>query len=83
MAENVGDFIWEVDARGFYRYTSPSVIKILGYTPEELVGKLHFYDFFTPEVCEQLKAAAFEVFAVKQPFRAFPLQLYLGLLLSD
>ena len=25
VAENVGDFIWEVDASGLYTYTSPSV----------------------------------------------------------
>ncbi len=72
VAENVGDFIWEVDAQGLYRYTSPSVKKILGYRPDELVGKMHFYDLFTPEVREGLKAAAFEVFAAKQTFRAFP-----------
>ena len=72
VAENVGDFIWEVDAQGLYRYTSPSVKKILGYSPDELVGKMHFYDLFTPEVREELKAAAFKVFAAKQPFRAFP-----------
>ena len=28
VAENVGDFIWEVDADGLYLYTSPSVKKI-------------------------------------------------------
>ena len=39
VAENVADFIWEVDADGLYRYTSPSVEKILGYAPDELVGK--------------------------------------------
>ena len=72
VAENVGDFIWEVDAEGLYRYTSPSVERILGYTPEELVGKKHFYDLFAPEVREELKEAALQSFAAKQPFRAFP-----------
>ena len=72
VAENVGDFIWEIDAAGLYLYTSPSVKRILGYAPDELVGKMHFYDLFTPEVREELKTAAFEVFATKQPFRAFP-----------
>ena len=72
VAENVGDFIWEVDAQGLYLYTSPSVRKILGYSPDELIGKMHFYDLFTPDVREELKAAAFEAFATKQPFRAFP-----------
>ncbi len=72
VAENVGDFIWEVDANGLYRYTSPAVEKILGYTADELVGKMHFYDLFAPEVREELKAAAFKVFAEKKSFRAFP-----------
>ena len=72
VAENVGDFIWEVDANGLYRYTSPSVEKILGYRPDELVGKKHFYDLFVPEVREELKAAAFKAFAAKESFRALP-----------
>ena len=72
VAENVGDFIWEVDANGLYRYTSPSVERILGYRPDELIGKKHFYDLFAPEVREELKAAALAAFAAKQPFRAFP-----------
>ena len=72
VAENVGDFIWEVDAKGLYRYTSPTVKKILGYTPDELIGKMHFYDLFAPEVREQLKRAAFEAFESRQSFQAFP-----------
>jgi PAS domain S-box-containing protein len=72
VAENVGDFIWEVDAKGLYRYTSPSVERILGYVPDELVGKKHFFDLFAPEVREELKAAALTAFAAKLPFRAFP-----------
>jgi PAS domain S-box-containing protein len=72
VAETVGDFIWEVDSNGLYRYASPSVEKILGYTPGELIGKMHFYDLFVPEVREELKIAAFSLFAAKQEFRAFP-----------
>ncbi len=72
VAETVGDFIWEIDRDGLYRYTSPSVEKILGYTPDELIGKMHFYDLFVPEFREELKTAAFNVFATKQAFQAFP-----------
>jgi PAS domain S-box-containing protein len=72
VAENVGDVIWEVDANGLYRYVSPAVETILGYTPDELIGKMHFYDLFTPELREELKAGAFKVFAAKKSFRAFP-----------
>ncbi len=72
VAETVSDYLWEVDAAGLYRYASRAVVKILGYTPEELIGKVHFYDLFAPDVREQLKAAAFKVFEARQPFRAFP-----------
>ena len=72
VAEIVSDFIWEVDAKGLYRYTSPAVKKILGYTADELIGKMHFYDLFAPDIREELKAAAFNVFTVKASFRSFP-----------
>jgi two-component system sensor histidine kinase UhpB len=72
IAENVSDFLWEVDAKGLYTYASPSVEKILGYTCSDLVGKMHFYDLFAPAVRAELKAAAFRVFEAKQAFRAFP-----------
>jgi PAS domain S-box-containing protein len=31
--------IWEVDTRGTFRYISPTVQTILGYTPEEILGR--------------------------------------------
>jgi PAS domain S-box-containing protein len=71
VAENSGEWIWEVDANGLYTYASPVVEKIVGYKPEELVGKKHFYDLFHPEDQEGLKNAAFQAFAEKSPFREF------------
>jgi PAS domain S-box-containing protein len=73
VAETAGEFIWEVNAEGLYTYASPSVEKILGYTAEELVGKMHFYDLFVPSVQEKRKGAAFQVFAHRQTFRDFPI----------
>ncbi|MFH1311873.1 MAG: PAS domain S-box protein [Candidatus Eisenbacteria bacterium] len=70
LAENASEWIWEVDAEGRYTYSSPLVKKVLGYGPEEVLGK-HFYDFFVPEEREFLKQAALAVFASKEPFRAF------------
>jgi len=72
VAESVGEFIWEVDAEGRYTYASPAVEKTLGFTPAELVGKKHFYDLFIPSDREERKAAAFQVFAERKPFRNFP-----------
>ena len=42
IAENLGEIIWEVDPNGLYLYCSSAVEKILGYTPDELVGKKAF-----------------------------------------
>ena len=72
VAENSGDFIWEVDAQGLYTYASCHVENILGYTPGELVGRKHFYELFDPSLREELKAAAFQAFATRQSFRDFP-----------
>ena len=72
VAESAGEFIWEVDADGVYLYASQAVEQILGYKPEELVGRMHFYDRFAPESSEEAKTAALEVFARHQPFRGYP-----------
>ncbi len=37
---SMADWIWETDANGRYTYCSDSVQDILGYAPEELLGKL-------------------------------------------
>lgn len=39
LIENAADIVHVVDATGRIRYISPSVERILGYSPEELVGK--------------------------------------------
>ena len=71
VAETAQEWIWEVDNEGLYTYSSPMVETLLGYTPDELVGKKHFYDFFLPKEKEKLKTIAFEVFSKKEVFRNY------------
>jgi PAS domain S-box-containing protein len=71
ISESAGEWIWEVDADGLYIYSNPVIEKILGYKPQEIVGKKHFYDLFAPDVREELKNTAFENFAMKESFRGF------------
>jgi len=71
VAESAEEWIWEVDANGLYKYSNSVVEKILGYHPEEVVGKKYFYDFFKPEEAEQLRTRAFEAFSKKEAFRDF------------
>jgi PAS domain S-box-containing protein len=71
ISENFGEWIWEVDKNGLYTYSSPIVKELLGYEPEELVDKKYFYDFFTPELRDQLKQAALAAIARKENIRNF------------
>ncbi len=71
VTESAGEWIWEVDAQGVYTYVSALSESILGYKPSEIVGKKHFYDFFAPEIKEELKNAAFELFEKKEAFKKF------------
>ncbi|HWR99564.1 MAG TPA: ATP-binding protein, partial [Prolixibacteraceae bacterium] len=47
-----------------YTYCSESEELILGYKAEEIIG-MHFYDFFVPEIREELMVKTMEIFARK------------------
>lgn len=48
LVESSRDFIWEEDRHGVYTYASPHVTSILGYSPEEMIGR-HIHEFMLPE----------------------------------
>ena len=62
LAEQSGTFIWEVDPQGLYTYLSPVVEKVLGYRPDELVGRMHFYDLHPESGREVFKVKALAAF---------------------
>jgi len=39
LVETTGDWIWAINQQGIHTYSNPSIKKILGYEPEEIVGK--------------------------------------------
>lgn len=39
LIETLYDWVWEVDSNGKYTYVSPQIKNILGYEPEEILGK--------------------------------------------
>jgi PAS domain S-box-containing protein len=43
LVQNSSDVITVIDAEGTIRYVSPAVERLMGYRPEELVGKSIFY----------------------------------------
>jgi PAS domain S-box-containing protein len=68
IADNAFEWIWEVDPNGKYTYSSPTVERILGYKPVEVLEK-HFYDLLHPDDKERVKKETLEIFARKEPFR--------------
>ncbi|MEA1969674.1 MAG: ATP-binding protein, partial [Thermodesulfobacteriota bacterium] len=75
LAEQSRTFTWEIDANGLYTYVGHTVTSILGYEPEELVGKMHFYDLHPEEGRDTFKTAALEILARKEPVRGLENQI--------
>jgi PAS domain S-box-containing protein len=71
VAECTNEYLWDVDPQGLYTYVSPFMEKMLGYRPDEVIGKLHFYDLFMPETREKLKDLAFQAFERGESFHGF------------
>ncbi|MCX5871469.1 MAG: PAS domain S-box protein [Deltaproteobacteria bacterium] len=42
IVETTSDLIWEVNENGVYTYVSPRIHDLLGYRPEEVIGKTPF-----------------------------------------
>jgi len=47
------------------------ITNILGYLPDEVAGCKYFYDFFAPEIRDNLKISAFSVFERKKILSKF------------
>jgi len=68
LVESTSDWIWQVDENAIYTYASPKVKDMLGYKPEEVLGKKPF-DFMpkaeAEKIAEQFRKSAKE----KRPFQ--------------
>ncbi len=68
VANISADWIWEVDKDGRYTYASESVRTLLGYAPEDLIGKTAF-DLMPPDEAARV-APIFGAIAQRgEPFR--------------
>lgn len=54
-------YAWEINLNGLFTYMSPVVEIVLGYKPEQLVGKKYFYDILNQRQRERVKREAFEI----------------------
>jgi len=66
LVESSSDLIWEVDARGTYTYVSPKIRELLGYTPEEVIGRTPF-DLMRAGEAERVRVLFNEIASSRQP----------------
>lgn len=67
LVETTNDWVWEVDSDCRYTYASPKVKDILGYEPEDLMGKTRF-DFMPHEEAERVRLLCASISASRTPF---------------
>ncbi len=68
LIETTHDWIWEIDDQAVYTYCSPQVRGILGYEPEEMVGRSVF-DFMPPSEAQRVRHLFTKLGERRQPFR--------------
>jgi PAS domain S-box-containing protein len=67
MLESTSDWVWEVDAEGAFTFCSNKVLDLLGYTPEEMLGKTPF-DIMPPQEARHVGSAFRDIAASRRPF---------------
>ncbi len=70
LVESTSDWIWELNNGGNFTYASPRVKEILGYEPEELVGKMTRFDLMPPMEAEDIRKQYSSFAAAAEPFDA-------------
>jgi PAS domain S-box-containing protein len=67
LVNSIPDWIWEVDAQNRFVYSSPSVRQILGYEPEEVIGRTPL-DFMPPSEVLRVEKLFSSVAMKQKPF---------------
>ena len=69
LVETTSDWIWEVDANGIYTYVSPRVRDLLGYEPEEVLGR-EVFEFMPPSKSARIREEFFKSARKREPLVA-------------
>lgn len=67
LVETVNDWVWEINEKAVYTYCSPRVREILGYEPEEILGKTPF-DLMPPEEADRIRPFFSDITISRKPF---------------
>lgn len=68
LAEQSRTYDWAIDAKGRFISVSHVVRGVLGFRPDELVGKRHFYDLHPAEHRQAFINETFRIISRKEPF---------------
>jgi PAS domain S-box-containing protein len=67
FVEATSDWLWEVDQDGKYIFSNRTVEDILGYPPQDIIGRTPF-DFMPPDEAARLTSVFRELAAAQKPF---------------
>ncbi|MHC4441168.1 MAG: PAS domain S-box protein [Planctomycetota bacterium] len=68
LVETTSDWIWEVDRDGSYIYASPAIGDILGYGPDEVIGKTPF-DLMPADEAKRIADEFKSIAEARRPFK--------------
>lgn len=69
LADQSRTFTFQCDPRGLFTYVSQTAEMVIGFRPEELIGRKYFYDFHPESGQADFKATVFDAFAQREPLR--------------
>ena len=70
LIDAVSDWIYEVDLNGVYTYANPSVKDVMGYSPEEVIGR-PIIDFMPEEEVERTLKFFKNITGARKSFSGF------------
>ena len=68
LLDSIAGWAWEVDTKGIYMFCSNNIAYVLGYKPEEIIGKSMF-DFMSPDEARTARRIFNEASAKKEPIK--------------
>lgn len=67
LIEHINDWVWEVDENCVYTYASPRVYQLLGYMPDEILGRTPF-DLMSPQESLRIRELFYTIFHRRDDF---------------
>lgn len=73
ILETSSEWIWEIDLHGRHTYSNNAIIELLGYRPDEFIGK-SYYDFLHAEDLQEVEQALPKLISEKRGWNGWCLR---------